>query len=347
MNLLTIIPNFDQRSPNKVAVEIFIRLKNQFKSSEIIYLNKHVESELSDKVSVRKLKFADLKLTEDTLVHSHGFLPDLLNIILNKTKKRGEVTSITTVHSLIDIDLLESKGFIGKIVFHIWINILRKMDVVFVLNNYAKNYYQDKYDLNNTKVVYNGLNNIHLTANNTRLVELVRGLKKNYTVIGTVSVLRKMKGVQHLIGALTENDDYFLVVIGDGEYREQLESMAKSLCVANRVLFLGHINKPYDVINEIDIFAIMSEFEGFPLSLLEAIALEIPCICNDIEIFRELFDEKSVVFTDTSSYKTIIDNLEKVKANRKKLILNAYRKYSSSYTWEKITNNYLEGIRNR
>ncbi|MEZ8470166.1 glycosyltransferase family 4 protein [Vibrio splendidus] len=344
MKLLTIIPNFDQRSPNKVAVELFNRLKLKFESAEMLYLNKYITCEISKIINVRKFCLSDFKISEDTLVHSHGFLPDLVNIILKRTHKNAVITSVTTLHSLIDVDLKESKGFFGKIICGVWISILKRMDTVFVLNNFACNYYRRKYGLENTKVVYNGLSLIYPEDKNRDIVEKIRALKEEYTIIGTVSVLRKMKGIQHVIGSLTENENYFLVVIGDGEYRDKLEDIAKSFDVAERVMFVGKIINPYDIINEFDVFAIMSEFEGFPLSLLEAIVLKIPCICNDIEIFRELFDDDSIVFTDISSYQAIARSAEYAKINGNLLASKALQKYASSYTWDKVTNNYLQGV---
>jgi len=85
-----------------------------------------------------------------------------------------------------------------------------------------------------------------------------------------------------------------LVILGDGEQRDQLIMHAKSIGLktysvweANsvyesyEVFFLGHQSNPYPLLKQARLYAMTSLWEGFPLSLCEAMACGVPVIAAD------------------------------------------------------------------
>jgi glycosyltransferase involved in cell wall biosynthesis len=104
-------------------------------------------------------------------------------------------------------------------------------------------------------------------------------------VIGTVASLRPEKNIRRLIGAFAHvrrRVDCRLVIAGDGTERVQLESLAQSQLPAGSFLFTGQMNRVEDVYASLDIFALSSDTEQMPTSLMEAMASGLPVVSTDV-----------------------------------------------------------------
>jgi glycosyltransferase involved in cell wall biosynthesis len=67
-----------------------------------------------------------------------------------------------------------------------------------------------------------------------------------------------------------------LVIVGDGPERAGLQALAAALGVAARVSFLGHVAEPAPLFAGFDIFALSSDTEQMPISVIEAMAAGLP-----------------------------------------------------------------------
>ena len=81
--------------------------------------------------------------------------------------------------------------------------------------------------------------------------------------------------------AVERGVNHDLLIVGEGELREELAALASSLNVAQRIQFLGHRVNPYPYLAGADFFILSSKWEGFGLALLEAMALGLPAIATD------------------------------------------------------------------
>lgn len=78
-----------------------------------------------------------------------------------------------------------------------------------------------------------------------------------------------------------EYNEYRLVIWGDGPMRIELKNQIHSLNLDEKVFLPGNT---YDVFHEIEnssVFVLSSDFEGMPNSLIEAMAMGLPCISTD------------------------------------------------------------------
>lgn len=93
------------------------------------------------------------------------------------------------------------------------------------------------------------------------------------------------KGFDLLIRAFAvcyaEHPDWRLVIVGEGDQRGPLETLAHELGVGPVVRFLGRVAHPTAVMRQSDLFVLSSRFEGFPNVLLEAMAAGLPVIAAD------------------------------------------------------------------
>jgi glycosyltransferase involved in cell wall biosynthesis len=104
-------------------------------------------------------------------------------------------------------------------------------------------------------------------------------------VIGTVAGLRPEKNLARLLRAFAlarRQHDVRLLVVGDGVARAALQALAQALGVAADVEFTGYLRDPGSRLRDMDLFALSSDTEQQPISMLEAMALGIPVIATRV-----------------------------------------------------------------
>ncbi|WP_254272243.1 glycosyltransferase [Haloarcula marina] len=105
-------------------------------------------------------------------------------------------------------------------------------------------------------------------------------------VVLFVGRLTYYKGVEYLVRAAAQVEDAVFVVVGEGDRRRELEALADSLGVADRVVFPGYV--PDDDLDRwyaaADVFALPSvePSEAFGIVQLEAMARGLPVVNTDL-----------------------------------------------------------------
>ena len=123
-----------------------------------------------------------------------------------------------------------------------------------------------------------------------------RGVRDGVPVIGTVAALRPEKNLFRLLDAFAEvvrTHPARLVIVGDGPQRGDLEARAAALGIAASVTFAGHQADPSGHYRDFDIFAISSDTEQMPISVLEAMAAGLPVAATDVGDIREMLAEEN------------------------------------------------------
>lgn len=111
--------------------------------------------------------------------------------------------------------------------------------------------------------------------------------------VGTLAALRAEKNLPRLIrafAALRATREAQLIILGDGPQRPDLQALAQQLGVAADVDFRGHQDNPQGALLDIDLFALSSDTEQLPLSLLEALAVGLPAIGTRVGDVGSLLD---------------------------------------------------------
>jgi glycosyltransferase involved in cell wall biosynthesis len=104
-------------------------------------------------------------------------------------------------------------------------------------------------------------------------------------VVGTVAALRAEKNLSRLLHAFTvlrRTQPARLVIVGDGPERPALAALAAQLGIAADVVFTGHMAAPQRAYRHFDVFALSSDTEQMPLSVLEAMAAGLAVASTDV-----------------------------------------------------------------
>ncbi len=111
-----------------------------------------------------------------------------------------------------------------------------------------------------------------------------------------VGNLVENKGQHIAIEALTQLNEFELVIAGEGPQRSALQELAGALGVANRVRFLGQL-KQVDLAScygAADMLLLPSSREGWPNVLLEAMACGTPVVATDVGGVSEIVTTDAV-----------------------------------------------------
>lgn len=103
--------------------------------------------------------------------------------------------------------------------------------------------------------------------------------------IVTMGRLHAQKGHWHLLRAMKavieQIPDAKLLILGDGEYRQRLLTLAEDLGISQNVYFPGYITAPHGYVRKADVFVLSSLYEGMPNAMLEAMACGVPVVAAD------------------------------------------------------------------
>lgn len=181
-------------------------------------------------------------------------------------------------------------------------------------------------------VVYNGIKPLKVDTSRQETIEQL-GLPKGAFIFGTVARLDPIKNQTMMINAFAKvtknNQNTYLVIVGDGEMRLKLESLVESLGLQERVIFTGYISDPKELIDAFDIFLLSSLSEGTSMTLLEAMSLGKPCIVTDAG------GNKEVV---VNQYNGIVCNND----NLKQFSVSMINLFNDNKTLEKMKENSKE-----
>jgi glycosyltransferase involved in cell wall biosynthesis len=135
-------------------------------------------------------------------------------------------------------------------------------------------------------------------------IDLVRfssraGPRNDPPVIGAVAALRAEKNLARLIRAFASavcESPARLVIVGDGAERTSLGMLAAELGVAQSVTFAGHRDDTPALYAGFDLFALTSDTEQMPLSVIEAMASGLPIVSTDVGDVRAMLSTENAPY---------------------------------------------------
>ena len=156
------------------------------------------------------------------------------------------------------------------------------------LHNGMRKELNDMFSIDNTIVVRNGID-VERFSNTTEDKEAIRnsiGIPVGSFVVGHIGRFTGAKNHLFLIEIFKEllmkRENAFLLMVGSGPLKKEIEQKIIESHLQNRCLILEHRTDIPQLLKAMDIFVFPSIFEGLPVTLVEAQAAHKRCIVSDL-----------------------------------------------------------------
>lgn len=243
----------------------------------------------------------------------------ITNILSSKNKNTKKIAWIHTDISLVFGNNLKSKikKILNKKIYN------KYQELVFVSNNNLEEF-NKLYNINvNKQVINNYLNKENVLKLSKEFnIDLFEQDTINFV---TVARLVEAKAIDRLINVhnkLIKNKyTHKFFVIGDGPLKEFLQNKINELNLSKTFILLGQKENPYPYILNSDYFCLFSYYEGLPMVLLEARALNKFILITDTSSKEALenYDNKKIFENNENGIynglKEIIENNKNIKIN--------------------------------
>ncbi|MDA8163951.1 MAG: glycosyltransferase [Desulfobacteraceae bacterium] len=172
------------------------------------------------------------------------------------------------------------------------------------------------------------------------------GYGPDEVVVGTVCRLIPKKNVEFLLDwLLSRREDgrrYRLAVIGDGPSLPRLQKMAAARPEAIRLL--GMRSDVADWMNVFDVFALPSLTEGTSLTIMEAMASELPVVVSEVGGNKEIVTHERTGFlypvNDMAAYSGLVDRLAASPGLRRELGARARQDMEARFSMNAVLGRY-------
>lgn len=182
------------------------------------------------------------------------------------------------------------------------------------------------------------------------LIYLGGGINKNKNSIGVI------KGYVEFLKLLKKDNPPYLVIAG-GKFQNKSQPEVKELYdeiakndIQDSVIFTGFYpdESTYSLLKNSFAFIHLSLYEGFGITVVEALRSKVPTILHSNPVYEELFKDVSLMVNGLNA-KEVGESIFDVYSNKEKYMSMVNRGYdlSKEYTWEKVakrTHEVFEGV---
>jgi glycosyltransferase involved in cell wall biosynthesis len=227
---------------------------------------------------------------------------------------------------------------------------VKYIDYIFSVSRSNKKIIENRYN-RSVKVIPNGVDTT-LFRRDLKSRELLREkyqLKDKKLLVSAGRVVG-WKGYQLVIEALKDKrlKDFNYLLIGDGEYLNELKRLAKDLEVEDRVIFTGAVDNMelYRYLSMGDIFIQPSiGHEAFGITIIEAMACNLPVVASRnggiVDIVKD--GENGYLF-DIEDLDGLKEKILLTSSELKKLSKGARESVVKNFTWKKSVDKLLKEI---
>ena len=238
-----------------------------------------------------------LKHTQFDVLHTHGGTAGFwIRLVAAMSKKRPVI--VHTYHGLHYLNVLEKTGQavqqkVKRVSFKLIDRVLLSYTdriICICRSDYEKAIFAGVANPTQTSIVYNGIDpDFVLNPVCRENARKIFDLSSTEFIFGNIGRLHEQKGHKYLLEAFARvTNPARLLIVGDGELRDKLSILANELEISDRVSFLGVRSDISEFLSAIDVFVMPSLWEGQPIALLEALALNKPCIASDVDGIPEI-----------------------------------------------------------
>ena len=300
MKLAFLIPNMMHGGAEKVVQNILNEMLIQKPDFKVHLILANKEGDLLFDLN-KKIKIIDFKKKHvknclfDLIKYLKDEKPDYLissldymNIIASFAHKLSNSNSklILWEHSILSIHskkTISKSIFFNKVLIRIFYN--RANRIIAVSKGIKKDLIK-KFRISSEKVmvIYNPVYNSKIILQSKKKEDIIKFKQKYIVAVGR---LVKEKNYFNLIESYKKLIDLDgvsnvdLVIIGEGPERQNIIRKIMELNLDNNVFLIGYRPNPFPVIKQSLVFVLSSDYEGFGLGIIEALALKKQIVSTD------------------------------------------------------------------
>jgi len=209
---------------------------------------------------------------------------------------------------------------------------------------------REKYPASRIRVIYNGIPEppAYSDAEKKMFREKCSVPQDAFPIIAHVANLRTMKGHREVLKALPELLRIFprimFLFAGRDDSKGEIPNLARTLGVEQNVRFLGYCAEPAEILSFSDAFILPSYWEGCPASLLEAMALGLPCVATSVggipEIIKHGENGLLIPPKNHSALAGALLSLFKNTEQNKKIAQSAGRTFQNRFHMDRMVGEY-------
>ena len=268
--------------------------------------------------------FKLIRKIKPDILHCHG---SKASIIISTLKPLLTCKCITTVHGI-------KKN----------VKYLYKFDHIICVSNFIKTRLSEE---TKSTTVYNGINKFTQLSNiQKEHIKIDLKIPSDKFIWVAVGRLVKVKGFDQIIKAMNNNNGY-LIIVGDGPERSSLENIIDDYNLRNSVKLLGHRDDVPEIIQCADQLIISSLRDGFSYVFLEAMFAKIPVISSDVPVANEILPEEMIYpVGDFNKLSEIMLREFYKKSDMSEIMNRCYNELSIDNMTRKTNNLYIETLEN-
>lgn len=209
------------------------------------------------------------------------------------------------------------------------IKIVRTMSERFLVNTANKticvsqsnlNEGRNKFPMKDAVVIENGINQLKFNPNQKyKNVRAEFGIDDKTVLVGYIARITRQKAPLTFLKAIA-NLSYInglkFLIIGDGDLKTEMQTLAEELQLKDSVIFDDFRDDIPAVLNAIDIFCLPSLWEGLPIALLEAMAMEKAIIATSIDGITDLITHmENGLLVPPLDVKELSETIDKLASN--------------------------------
>jgi len=263
---------------------------------------------------VEVARFAKLEV-----IHAHYAIPHAMSALLAKQiLGKQSIATITTLHGT-DITLVGLEpAFLPLMKYTI-----EHSDGVTAVSNFLKQETISNYDIEkDIEVIYNfvDLKKFHKHENSDIRKNVAPNGEKILIHVSNFRPLKRVGDTVKILNEVRKNIPCKLVLVGDGPERSSVENLCRELRLQSDVHFLGKQTELTSLLSISDVFLLTSETESFGLSILEAMACEVPVVSTNVGGIPEL------IVAGETGFMSNVGSIEKMANNVLLLLSNEERR---------------------